>query len=63
MYLGSVLFLTGCFFLSRSVFVLLPPVLFWFIIDRVLLPFEEQLLEDTFGDPYRNYRQKVRRWV
>lgn len=63
MYFGFALFLTGWFFLSRSIYLLLAPVLFTLIIDRVLLPFEEQLLEDTFGDAYRKYCQKVRRWI
>ncbi|MBV9671838.1 MAG: isoprenylcysteine carboxylmethyltransferase family protein, partial [Verrucomicrobia bacterium] len=63
MYLGIAAFLTGIFFLSRSIYLLLPPVLFTLIIDRVLLPFEEQLLGDTFGESYRKYAQKVRRWI
>ena len=41
--------------------VLLVPV-FLALHFGVILP-EEQHLEATFGEPYRSYRQRVRRWL
>ena len=39
----------------------LPPVLVFF--DRWLIPREEQHLVDRFGDSYRKYCGRVRRWI
>jgi protein-S-isoprenylcysteine O-methyltransferase Ste14 len=40
-------------------FVALPML----VIDRVVIPFEEANLERIFGEPYRAYRARVRRWL
>ena len=32
-------------------------------IDRYAIPREERYLEEKFGDPYRQYRATVRRWL
>jgi hypothetical protein len=29
----------------------------------LLIPFEEELMHQTFGDPYDNYCRRVRRWL
>jgi protein-S-isoprenylcysteine O-methyltransferase Ste14 len=33
------------------------------IIDRLVISREEAYLEMRFGDAYRAYRQRVRRWL
>jgi protein-S-isoprenylcysteine O-methyltransferase Ste14 len=63
MYLGMLIFLLGLFFVVRSWYFLIPPVLFFVLINSVLIPFEEELMHQTFGDPYDNYCQRVRRWL
>jgi protein-S-isoprenylcysteine O-methyltransferase Ste14 len=63
MYLGAVIFMLGLFFLSRSWYFLIPPVLFFGIIHFVLIPFEEELMRETFGDSYLDYCRRVRRWI
>ena len=35
----------------------------FFIFDKFLIPPEEKVLEKTFGQSYKNYKQKVRRWI
>ena len=40
---------------------LLPPVLAF--VDRIVIPREERYLERRFGEAYRDYAARVRRWV
>lgn len=39
----------------------LPAVLL--VVDRLVIAREERELEGLFGDPYRDYRRNVRRWL
>jgi len=63
MYLGLVTLLIGWFFVSESPYFLIPPVLFFLVINFLLIPFEERLLVDRFGEVYEAYRKQVRRWI
>lgn len=63
MYLGDVFLLTGWgLYLSAPVALLLIP-LFILWIDRFQIPGEEAALEARFGPAYRQYRERVRRWI
>jgi protein-S-isoprenylcysteine O-methyltransferase Ste14 len=35
----------------------------WFVLDRKAVAPEEVYLEEKFGDPYRSYKSRVRRWI
>jgi protein-S-isoprenylcysteine O-methyltransferase Ste14 len=63
MYLGFGLLLTAVFFLTKSAFFLIPPVVFFLLMNFVLVPFEEKLMTEHFGEPYSEYRRRVRRWL
>ncbi|MEO0997226.1 MAG: isoprenylcysteine carboxylmethyltransferase family protein [Pseudomonadota bacterium] len=63
MYLGMVLVLAGIGLLLGSAGALLPLPLFAVIIDRRFIAGEEQMLQATFGNEYRDYCQTVRRWL
>jgi protein-S-isoprenylcysteine O-methyltransferase Ste14 len=63
MYLGTVILLLGLFFVARSWYFLIPPVLFFALINSILIPFEEELMHQTFGVPYDDYCRRVRRWL
>jgi protein-S-isoprenylcysteine O-methyltransferase Ste14 len=63
MYLGFELLLIGLFFLIKSLFFLIPPVAFFLLINFVQIPFEEKLMIEHFGQSYREYCQRVRRWL
>jgi protein-S-isoprenylcysteine O-methyltransferase Ste14 len=41
--------------------IVLPVVLA--AVDRLVIPREEAYLEAKFGEPYRDYKSRVRRWV
>ena len=63
MYLGMVLILTGAGVLLATLtpFIIIP--VFAIAIDRVFIAAEETLLERRFGDQWKQYRKKVRRWL
>jgi protein-S-isoprenylcysteine O-methyltransferase Ste14 len=43
--------------------MLLAPLVFFVVIDRVIIPKEEQALERSFGSSYLDYQRRVRRWL
>jgi protein-S-isoprenylcysteine O-methyltransferase Ste14 len=63
MYLGMVLILIGIalFLGSTSPFSVI--ITLAILFDRVFISPEEQMLENTFGDQFRDYRKRVRRWI
>src|ERR1700751_2698861 len=63
MYLGLLFISIGCFFAAESLWFIIPPILFFWVINFRLIPFEEQLMKEHFGAEYETYRQRVRRWL
>jgi protein-S-isoprenylcysteine O-methyltransferase Ste14 len=64
MYLGLLLVLTGIAFWSGTFVFFAAPIVFFILIDRVVIPYEEKLVEDTVGsNKFRDYAKKVRRWL
>ena len=63
MYVGFTLIYAAITLLANSAwpFVLLPAVLL--VMQRLVIHREERYLERTFGDEYRAYRGRVRRWL
>jgi protein-S-isoprenylcysteine O-methyltransferase Ste14 len=63
MYLGWVLVYLGAAMLANAVWplVLLPIVVF--VVRRRVIAREEAYLERRFGESYRVYRARVRRWL
>ncbi|MFN7941637.1 MAG: isoprenylcysteine carboxylmethyltransferase family protein [Thermoanaerobaculia bacterium] len=63
MYLGMAIAQAGAAVLVDSVWVLvLLPLSVW-VIRRAVIDKEEAYLERKFGEPYREYKTKVRRWL
>lgn len=63
MYLGLALIYIGMAGIGSELWplVLLPlPML---VMDRIVIPFEEARLQAVFGDAFRQYCGKVRRWL
>jgi protein-S-isoprenylcysteine O-methyltransferase Ste14 len=63
MYLGMAMLYTGLGFLfsSLGVFLLLPVLIL--TIRTQVIAREERYLEGKFGDDYRAYKARVRRWL
>lgn len=63
MYLGFVLILLGIAMLMTSMTPYIVVIFFALFMDRVFIRFEENKMESTFGDTWREYKARVRRWL
>jgi protein-S-isoprenylcysteine O-methyltransferase Ste14 len=63
MYLGFTLLLLGAALIADAVTALLPVAAFFLAAHLWYIPFEEKAAERRFGDAYRAYRSRVRRWL
>ncbi|MGA9854886.1 MAG: isoprenylcysteine carboxylmethyltransferase family protein [Gammaproteobacteria bacterium] len=63
MYLGVGMVCVGISLLSNMLWPLLSVPVVLVIVDRVVIRKEERYLETKFGDEYRQYKKRVRRWV
>jgi len=63
MYLGMVLIVLGLSVVlgSETPFGVVP--VFAFLLDRRFIAKEERVLQDVFGDQFRRFRSRTRRWV
>lgn len=63
MYLGMTLVLLGVALLLGTASALLPAAAFPIVMDLRFVRVEERMLADRFGDQWKRYRDRVRRWV
>jgi protein-S-isoprenylcysteine O-methyltransferase Ste14 len=62
MYLGLAAILLGFAIFFGSPTMLVAPILFYLVIDRMLIPQEEATMEQLFGEQYLDYKRRVQRW-
>lgn len=62
-YLGMALVSAGIALLADAPWALLPLAVAVLVIDRGVIAREERYLEACFGEEYRRYRARVRRWI
>jgi protein-S-isoprenylcysteine O-methyltransferase Ste14 len=63
MYLGLATTLFGLAIFFGSIVMLIAPAVFFAVIDRIVIPREEETMERLFGQEYRDYSYRVRRWI
>lgn len=63
MYLGIVLIAIGAAMLMGTLSPFFFIVVLAWILQTRFIAIEEAQMEDAFGDAFREYRRKVRRWV
>lgn len=63
MYLGMVLMMLGLALYFGTLPFYVAALAYFIVIDRVFCKYEEEKLEAAFGDEYRGYRTRVRRWL
>ncbi|PHS36872.1 MAG: isoprenylcysteine carboxyl methyltransferase [Robiginitomaculum sp.] len=62
-YLGMLLVFTGICFIINAPLALLFLPLSWLALRFYVIAREEAYLERRFGDEYRSYQSRVRRWI
>ena len=63
MYLGGLIFHVGLSLLTGNIIAFLIPVGFFAAINWICIPYEEDIMLETFQDEYHNYKKLVRRWL
>ena len=63
MYFGVTTALLGFAIFFGSIVMILAPVAFFMVIDRIVIPREEETMERHFAQQYVDYKDRVRRWV
>jgi protein-S-isoprenylcysteine O-methyltransferase Ste14 len=63
MYLGITTALLGLAIFFSSIVMLLAPIAFFIVIDRMVIPREEETMERIFAQQYLDYKNRVRRWI
>lgn len=62
-YLGFLCIATGTALLFANVLAFVGPLVFFFFINTLVIPFEEDTLTKIFGASYQDYRKQTRRWL
>jgi protein-S-isoprenylcysteine O-methyltransferase Ste14 len=63
MYLGNLVIGIGAALVSGTLLMWLVPIVVFLLDELVIIPFEERSVERTFGDAFRAYKARVRRWI
>ena len=63
MYLGMIAMMLGVALYFGTLPFYIAALAYFAVMDRVFCPYEEHKLEAAFGDEYRRYRGRVRRWL
>lgn len=63
MYIGKILFLLGLAILFGNILGFISPILFFIVMDKIFIPFEERKTEMDLGKKYLDYKSEVRRWI
>ncbi|MFX0201464.1 MAG: methyltransferase family protein [Candidatus Hodarchaeota archaeon] len=62
-YLGCLLMLLGLVIVWSSVVTAFLLILVYIVFRYIFIKREESILEEEFGDEYRDFKKRVRRWV
>jgi protein-S-isoprenylcysteine O-methyltransferase Ste14 len=63
MYLGLFLIYFGVDVMNQKAWPLATAVIPFLLLQRVIIPLEERYMAERFGDAYRDYCSRVRRWL
>lgn len=63
MYLGILVATLGLSFVIGTYLAFAAPVAFFLFVNFISIPYEEEKMESQFGEDYRAYKARVRRWI
>lgn len=63
MYLGLLAITLGIALVIGTPHAFAAPVVFFLWVNFISIPFEEAKMERQFGEAYRDYKRRVRRWI
>jgi protein-S-isoprenylcysteine O-methyltransferase Ste14 len=49
--------------MADSLWILGAALLLWIVLDRVVVRREEEMIESVFGEAFRDYMRRVRKWL
>jgi protein-S-isoprenylcysteine O-methyltransferase Ste14 len=62
-YLGDLLIALGSATILSSLSAFIAPLIFFLVVNTIIIPFEENRLQKNFGSEYESYKKSVRRWL
>src|SRR6266511_4264881 len=62
-YLGVLLIVLGTAITLSSLSSFIAPLIFFLVVNTIIIPFEEKRLQKNFGIDYERYKGSVRRWI
>jgi protein-S-isoprenylcysteine O-methyltransferase Ste14 len=62
-YLGDLLIVLGAAITLSSLSAFVAPIIFFIVVNNIVIPFEENRLQKNFGIDYERYKRSVRRWL
>lgn len=62
-YLGFLLIALGTATILSSLSAFIAPIIFFLVLNTIIIPFEENRLQKNFGIEYEKYKASVRRWL
>jgi protein-S-isoprenylcysteine O-methyltransferase Ste14 len=62
-YLGMLLIALGTATTLSSISAFIAPIIFFLVVNTIIIPFEENRLQKNFGIEYERYKASVRRWL
>ncbi len=62
-YLGDLLIALGSATILSSLSAFIAPIIFFLVVNTIIIPFEENRLQKNFGVEYERYKGSVRRWL
>ncbi len=62
-YLGFTIALVGIWLVTGNLVALVGVLIFFLISNFWYIPYEEKIMENEFGNEYKIYKSRVRRWI
>jgi protein-S-isoprenylcysteine O-methyltransferase Ste14 len=62
-YLGMLLIALGAATTLSSISAFIAPIIFFLVVNTIIIPFEENRLQKNFGIEYERYKASVRSWL